>query len=130
MKAVIATDKAPQAIGPYSQAIRANGFLFVSGQIPLDPVTGQLVYGGIGMQTMQVFVNLKAILAQEGLTFASVVKATVFLADMNDFAEVNKIYGQYFPADPPARACVEVSRLPRDVNVEIEVIAVYPGATQ
>jgi len=129
MKAVIATDKAPQAIGPYSQAIRANGFLFVSGQIPLDPFTGQIVYGGIGMQTMQVFANLKAILEKERLTFANVVKATVFLADMNDFAEVNKLYGGYFTEDPPARACVEVSRLPRDVSVEIEVIAVYPSAT-
>ncbi len=130
MKTVIATDKAPQAIGPYSQAIRANGFLFVSGQIPLDPVTGQIVYGGVGMQTMQVFTNLQAILAKEGLTFASVVKATVFLTDMDDFGEVNKIYGQYFPADPPARACVEVSRLPRDVAVEIEVIAVYPDVAK
>ncbi|MDR3588352.1 MAG: RidA family protein [Negativicutes bacterium] len=130
MKAVIATDNAPQAIGPYSQAVRANGFLFVSGQIPLDPVTGQIVYGGAGMQTMQVFANLKAILDKERLTLADVVKATVFLADMDDFAEVNKIYGQYFPAEPPARACVEVARLPRDVGVEIEVIAVYPAAAK
>jgi 2-iminobutanoate/2-iminopropanoate deaminase len=127
LKAVIVTNKAPQAIGPYSQAIRASGFLFVSGQIPLDPVSGQMVYGGIGMQTIQVLANLKAILEQAELTFANVVKTTVFLADMNDFAEVNKIYGQYFPEDPPARACVEVSRLPRDVGVEIEVIAAYPS---
>ena len=126
MKEVVATNNAPQAIGPYSQAIKANGFLFVSGQIPLDPVTGQLAYGGVGMQTRQVFANLQAILTKEKLSFADVVKATVFLSDMNDFAEVNKIYGEFFPTEPPARACVEVARLPRDVSVEIEVIAVYP----
>ncbi|MDR3559863.1 MAG: RidA family protein [Negativicutes bacterium] len=126
MKEVVATNNAPQAIGPYSQAIKANGFLFVSGQIPLDPVTGQLAYGGVGMQTRQVFANLQAILTKEKLRFADVVKATVFLSDMNDFAEVNKIYGEFFPTEPPARACVEVARLPRDVSVEIEVIAVYP----
>lgn len=127
MKTVIATEKAPQAIGPYSQAIKANGFLFVSGQIPLDPVTGQIVYGGVDTQTRQVFANLQAILEKEGLGFANVVKATVFLADMNDFAEVNGIYAEFFPSQPPARACVEVARLPKDVRVEIEVIAVYPG---
>ncbi|HMM20751.1 MAG TPA: RidA family protein [Selenomonadales bacterium] len=125
MKTVIATDQAPQAIGPYSQAIKANGFLFASGQIPLDPVTGQLVYGGIGAQTHQVLKNIKAILNKEGLTFADVVKTSVFLHDMNDFAEVNKIYAEYFTSEPPARACVQVARLPRDVGVEIEVIAAY-----
>lgn len=125
MKTVVSTDKAPKAIGPYSQAIKANGFLFASGQIPLDPATGELVSGGTGVQTRRVLDNVKAILEHEGLTFASVVKSTVFLKDMNDFAEVNQIYGEYFAAEPPARSCVQVARLPRDVSVEIEVIAVY-----
>lgn len=125
MKTIVSTDKAPKAIGPYSQAVKANGFLFVSGQIALDPLTGQVVYGGVGMQTRQVLSNLKAILDNEGLSFANVVKTTVFLQDMNDFAEVNKIYAEHFAVEPPARACVEVSRLPRDVSVEIEVVAVY-----
>lgn len=125
MKTVVNTSMAPQAIGPYSQAIKANGFLFVSGQIPLDPVSGQLAYGGVEVQTHQVLKNLSAILEQEGLTFANVVKSTVFLQDMNDFNAVNKVYGEYFQSEPPARACVQVARLPRDVSVEIEVIAVY-----
>jgi 2-iminobutanoate/2-iminopropanoate deaminase len=125
MKTVVNTDFAPQAIGPYSQAIKANGFLFVSGQIPLDPVTGQIVYGGIETQTYQVLNNLKAILEKEGLLFSDVVKTTVFLKDMNDFAYMNKIYAEYFITEPPARACVEVSQLPRDVSVEIELVAVY-----
>lgn len=125
MKTVVNTTMAPQAIGPYSQAIKANGFLFVSGQIPLDPVSGQLAYGGVEVQTHQVLKNLSAILEQEGLTFADVVKSTVFLQDMNDFNVVNKVYGEYFKSEPPARACVQVARLPRDVSVEIEVIAVY-----
>ena len=125
MKTVINTNGAPQAIGPYSQAIKANGFLFVSGQIPLDPVSGQIVYGGIELQTYQVLNNLKAILAHEGLSCDNVVKTTVFLEDMENFAVVNKVYAQYFTNQPPARACVQVSRLPRDVSVEIEVIAVY-----
>lgn len=125
MKTIVATSMAPQAIGPYSQAVKANGFLFVSGQIPLEPVSGQIVYGGVAMQTHQVFANIKAILAQEGLSLANVVKATVFLKNMDEFAEVNKVYSEYFPSEPPARACVEVARLPRDVSVEIEVTAVY-----
>lgn len=125
MKTVVNTTMAPQAIGPYSQAIKANGFLFVSGQIPLDPVSGQMAYGGVEVQTHQVLKNLSAILEQEGLTFANVVKSTVFLQDMNDFTVVNKVYGEYFTSEPPARACVQVARLPRDVSVEIEVIAVY-----
>jgi 2-iminobutanoate/2-iminopropanoate deaminase len=125
MKEIVKTDKAPQAIGPYSQAVKAKGLLFVSGQIPLDPVTGQLVYGGISMQARQVLNNIKAILEKEGLTLADVVKATVFLQDMNDFTELNTIYGEYFSAEPPARSCVQVARLPRDVSVEIEVIAAY-----
>ncbi|CVK17854.1 RidA family protein [Sporomusa sphaeroides] len=126
MKTVISSDRAPQAIGPYSQAIKANGFLFVSGQIPLDPTTGQIVYGGIESQTYQVIANLRAILEKEGLTFANVVKTTVFLKDMEDFAVMNKVYAQAFADEPPARACVQVARLPRDVSVEIELIAVYP----
>ncbi len=125
MKTVVNTDFAPQAIGPYSQAIKANGFLFVSGQIPLDPTTGQIVYGGIESQTYQVLNNLKAILEKEGLLFNNVVKTSVFLKDMEDFAAMNKIYAEYFKTEPPARACVQVARLPRDVSVEIEVIAVY-----
>jgi 2-iminobutanoate/2-iminopropanoate deaminase len=125
MKTVINTNGAPQAIGPYSQAIKANGFLFVSGQIPLDPVSGQIVYGGVELQTYQVLNNLKAILAHEGLTFDNVVKTGVFLKDMEDFAVVNKVYAEYFTNEPPARACVQVARLPRDVSVEIEAIAVY-----
>ncbi|HML31296.1 RidA family protein [Sporomusa sphaeroides] len=126
MKIVISSDRAPQAIGPYSQAIKANGFLFVSGQIPLDPTTGQIVYGGIESQTYQVIANLRAILEKEGLTFANVVKTTVFLKDMEDFTVMNKVYAQAFADEPPARACVQVARLPRDVCVEIELIAVYP----
>lgn len=124
-KTVVATDQAPQAIGPYSQAIKANGLLFLSGQIPLDPVTGQMVYGGIAMQTGQVLMNIKAILAAEGLTLAQVVKTTVFLQSMDDFAAMNKVYGEYFPAEAPARSTVQVGRLPKDAGVEIEVVAVY-----
>ncbi len=125
MKTVVSTNLAPQAIGPYSQAIKANGFLFVSGQIPLDPVSGQIVYGGVETQTHQVLNNLRAILEKEGLSFANAVKTTVFLKSMDDFSIMNKVYAEYFTVEPPARACVEVSRLPRDVNVEIELVAVY-----
>ncbi len=125
MKTIIATNQAPQAIGPYSQAVKANGFLFLSGQIPLDPVTGQMVYGGIAMQTSQVLNNIKAVLAAEGLTLASVVKTTVFLQNMEEFAAMNKVYGEFFPAEPPARSTVQVGRLPKDAEVEIEVVAVY-----
>ena len=125
MKTVINTDRAPQAIGPYSQAIKANGFLFLSGQIPLDPISGQIVYGGTATQAYQVLNNIKAILEKEGLTFANAVKTTVFLKDINDFADVNKVYAEYFTEEPPARSCVEVARLPRDVQIEIEVIATY-----
>jgi len=125
MKKIIHTDQAPQAIGPYSQAVSANGFLFISGQIPVEPQTGQVVYGGIEMQTHQVFTNLKAILARENLTLAHVVKTTVFLKDMEKFANVNKIYGDYFTKEYLARICVEAARLPKDVEVEIDAIAVY-----
>jgi 2-iminobutanoate/2-iminopropanoate deaminase len=125
MKTIITTNRAPAAIGPYSQAVKVNGFLFVSGQIPLDPITGQIVYGGIETQAYQVLNNLKAILEHEGLSFGNVVKTSVFLSNMNDFSKMNKIYGEFFTAEPPARACVEVSRLPRDVNIEIELVAAY-----
>ncbi|MFX3634148.1 MAG: RidA family protein [Candidatus Pristimantibacillus sp.] len=119
---VIATDKAPAAIGPYSQAIQLGGLLFTSGQIPLD-AAGQLVEGGIEEQTHQVFRNLEAVLAEAGATFKDVVKATVFMKDMNQFATMNNIYASYFGDHKPARSAVEVARLPKDVFVEIEVIA-------
>jgi 2-iminobutanoate/2-iminopropanoate deaminase len=123
VKEVIATDRGPKAIGPYSQAIRANGFVFVSGQIPLDPVTQQLVVGDIHVQTERVLENLKGIVEAAGSSLDKVVRATVFLADMNEFAAMNEVYGRYFRSQPPARSTVQVSRLPRDVRVEIDVIA-------
>jgi 2-iminobutanoate/2-iminopropanoate deaminase len=124
MKNIIKTMEAPQAIGPYSQAVEANGFVFVSGQIPLDPKTGNIIAGDIRVQTGRVMENGKAILAAAGCTMASVVKATIYLKNIADFAGVNEIYEGYFPSDPPARATVEVSRLPKDVAVEIDFIAV------
>jgi 2-iminobutanoate/2-iminopropanoate deaminase len=123
VKDVIATDRGPKAIGPYSQAIRANGFVFVSGQIPLDPATQQLVAGDIQVQTERVLENLKGIIEAAGSSLDHVVRATVFLADMNEFAAMNEVYGRYFRSQPPARSTVQVSRLPRDVRVEIDVIA-------
>jgi 2-iminobutanoate/2-iminopropanoate deaminase len=123
VKEVIATDRGPKAIGPYSQAIRANGFVFVSGQIPLDPATQQLVAGDIQVQTERVLENLKGIVEAAGSSLDRVVRATVFLADMNEFAAMNEVYGRYFRNQPPARSTVQVSRLPRDVRVEIDVIA-------
>lgn len=125
MKAIVNTDKAPSAIGPYSQAVKAGGFLFVSGQIPVVPATGEVVAGGVKEQTKQSLENLMAILNNQGLTAENVIKTTVFIKDMNDFGEVNTIYGQYFMKDAPARACVEVARLPKDVLVEIEAVAVF-----
>lgn len=119
----IHTDAAPQAIGPYSQAIKTNGFVFLSGQIPLDPVKMQIVAGGIEEQTEQVFANIKAVLQASGTMLENVVKTTVFLADMNDFAAMNEIYARHFGATRPARSTVQAARLPRDVKVEIEVIA-------
>lgn len=119
---VISTDKAPAAIGPYSQAIKLGGLLFTSGQIPLD-ASGELVEGGIEEQTHQVFRNLEAVLAAAGASFQDVVKATVFMKDMNQFSTVNGIYATYFGEHKPARSTVEVARLPKDVFVEIEVIA-------
>ncbi len=120
----LTTKDAPAAIGPYSQAIRAGGFLFVSGQIPLDPATGALVSGGITEQTHRVLQNLGAILRAAGLSFDRVVKTTVYLQDMSEFASVNEIYGTYFVSPFPARATVQVARLPRDVKVEIDLIAI------
>ncbi|MFD0674851.1 RidA family protein [Cohnella sp. GCM10027633] len=119
---IVSTTDAPAAIGPYAQAVRAGDLLFTSGQIPLTPA-GQLVEGGIEEQTHQVLTNLKAVLAAEGATFSDVVKATVFLKDMNQFAAFNSIYASYFGDHTPARSTVEVARLPRDVFVEIELIA-------
>lgn len=121
----VSTDKAPAAIGPYSQAVKAGPFLFASGQIPLRP-DGTLVEGGIVEQAHQVFANIKAILAEAGLTLSDVVKATVFIKDMNDFGRLNEVYAEYFGDHKPARSTVEVARLPRDVKVEIEVVA-YTG---
>jgi 2-iminobutanoate/2-iminopropanoate deaminase len=123
VKDIVQTDKAPGAIGPYSQAIKAGGLVFVSGQIPIDPASGQFVAGGISEQTEQVMKNLSAVLESAGSGLDRVVKSTVFLADMNEFAAMNQVYGQYFSHEPPARATVEVSRLPRDARVEIDVIA-------
>lgn len=127
MRDVIATPEAPGAIGPYSQAIVAGGFVFVSGQIPLDPASGTLVGGDITAQTHRVLKNLDAILRAAGVSFNTVVKTTVYLADMSEFAAMNAVYGEYFPAPAPARATVQVARLPRDVKVEIDVIAVIGG---
>ena len=124
MKQVIHTDKAPSAIGPYSQAIKANGFIFVSGQLPVVPTKGQFVEGGIAAQTKQSLENVKAILEQAGCTLDDVVKTTVFIKEMSDFAVMNNMYAEYFTKDFPARACFEVARLPKDALVEIEVIAI------
>ena len=124
MRKPIQTDKAPAAIGPYSQGVAAGGFVFCSGQIPLDPVTGQIVAGGIEEQTRQVFKNLAAILEAAGSSLAQAVKCTVFLHDMNDFAAMNKVYAEFFTGPAPARAAFQVVRLPKDVKVEIDCIAV------
>jgi 2-iminobutanoate/2-iminopropanoate deaminase len=123
MREPLTTPNAPAAIGPYSQAIRAGDFLFVSGQIPLDPATGTLIQGDIAEQTHRVLRNLAAILEAAGASFHHVVKTTVYLADMSEFAAMNEIYGTYFPAPAPARATVQAARLPRDVRVEIDLIA-------
>ncbi len=123
MKEIISTEKAPKAIGPYSQAVRHNGLVFCSGQIPLDPATGQLVEGGIEEQTVRVLDNLGAVLTAAGSSYENVLKTTIFVQDMNDFALVNEVYGRYFPSNPPARATVQAARLPRDVKVEIDAIA-------
>ena len=126
MKTPLSTPAAPKAIGPYSQAIGARGArtLYLSGQIPLDPSTGELVQGGIAEQTQRVMENLKAVLAAGGAGFEHVVRTTVFLADLADFAKMNEIYGRCFPSDPPARSTVQVAALPRGARVEIDAIAV------
>jgi 2-iminobutanoate/2-iminopropanoate deaminase len=125
MKQAVSSPDAPKAIGPYSQAVRAGQLLFLSGQVPLDPATGQIVDGDIAAQTHRVFENLGAVLKAGGRSFADVVRTTVFLADMNDFAAVNAVYGTYFTEPYPARATVQVARLPKDARVEIDLIATF-----
>jgi 2-iminobutanoate/2-iminopropanoate deaminase len=127
VKDIIATDRAPRAIGPYSQAVRAGELIFASGQIPIDPVTGEFVPGGIAEQTEQVLRNLTAVFEAAGVTMNQVVKTTVFLANMDDFAAMNEVYGRFFGVEPPARATVQAARLPRDARVEIEAIALVGG---
>ncbi len=120
---IVATDRGPKAIGPYSQAVRANGFVFLSGQIPLDPKTQQVVEGDVAVQTERVLENLKGVVEAAGSSMQRVVKTTVFLADMNDFSAMNEVYSRYFVNHPPARSTVEVSKLPKSVRVEIDLIA-------
>ena len=123
MKQPIKTERAPAAIGPYSQAVKAGEFLFISGQIPIDPATGRVVPGDADVQADRVLQNIRNILEDSGASLEGVVKTTIFLADMNDFAVVNEVYARYFDLEPPARATVEVSRLPKDVRIEIEAVA-------
>lgn len=124
VKEIIATETAPRAIGPYSQAVRAGDLVFASGQIPIDPATGEFVAGGIAEQTEQVLKNLTAVFAAAGVEMNQVVKTTVFLASMDDFAAMNEVYARFFNQNPPARATVQAARLPRDAKVEIDAIAV------
>jgi 2-iminobutanoate/2-iminopropanoate deaminase len=124
MKQIISSPKAPQAIGPYSQAVRSGNLLFISGQIPLDPATGEMVDGDIGVQTRRVLENLGAIVEAAGGSLRDVVKTTIYLTDLNDFLSVNAVYGEFFGQEPPARATVQVSKLPRGAAVEIEAVAV------
>jgi 2-iminobutanoate/2-iminopropanoate deaminase len=123
-KKTISTELAPKAIGPYAQAVVANGIAYLSGQIPLDPATNLLVQGGIAEQTERVLENLKAVLEACGASLDSVVKTTVYLKDMGEFQQMNEVFGRYFSANPPARATIQAARLPRDVSVEIDAIAV------
>lgn len=123
MRVVVETSAAPKAIGPYSQAVKAGGFLFVSGQIPIDPETGSMAAVDVVAQTKQVMANLGAILSAEGLGFKDLVKTTIFLTDLSDFARVNDAYAEYFESDPPARSTVQVAALPKGAKVEIEAIA-------
>ena len=127
MREIVATEAAPQAIGPYSQAVSVGDFVFTSGQISIDPQTGVFVEGGVAEQTEQVLRNLAEVLRAAGTGLGAVVKTTVFLADMNDFAAMNEVYGRHFPDEPPARSTVEAARLPRDARVEIDAIAVRKG---
>ncbi|MDE5965732.1 MAG: RidA family protein [Lachnospiraceae bacterium] len=122
-KTVIKTDKAPAAIGPYSQAVEVNGVIYTSGVVPIDPATGQVVEGDIKVQAKRVFESMKALLEAAGSNMDSVVKTTVFIKDMNDFAALNEVYASYFTGDYPARSCVEVARLPKDVLIEMEVVS-------
>ena len=124
MKEIIVTDRAPRAIGPYSQAVRAGNLIFASGQIPIDPARGEFVAGGIAEQTEQVLRNLRSVFEAAGVGLNQVIKTTVFLADMDDFTAMNEVYGRFFGEQPPARATVQAARLPRDARVEIEAIAV------
>ena len=124
VRRIVSTESAPQAIGPYSQAIQFGNFVFSSGQIPIDPRTGQFVEGGIAEQTEQVLKNLSEVLRAAGVGLADVVKTTVYLADMGDFGAMNEVYGRFFPENPPARSTVQAARLPRDARVEIDVIAI------
>lgn len=123
IKQTVRTEAAPAAVGPYSQAVWAGDLLFCAGQIPLDPATGQLVGGGVVEQTTRVLENIRGLLASQSLSFANVIKSTVFLSDMNHFTAMNEVYGRYFPEAPPARSTIQVARLPKDALVEIEVIA-------
>jgi 2-iminobutanoate/2-iminopropanoate deaminase len=123
MREVVSTDHGPKAIGPYSQAVKANGFVFISGQVALNPATGQLVEGGIAQQTERVLENLRGIVEASGSSMHKAVKVSVFLKDMNDFAAMNEVYARFFPSAPPARSTVEVARLPKDVRIEIDLIA-------
>lgn len=122
-RTVVSAEHAPAAIGPYSQAVVAGGLVFVSGQLPVDPATSQLVEGDIGGMTRRIFANLEAVLGAAGSALSKVVKVTVFLADMNDFQSMNAAYAEFFPEAPPARSTVQVARLPRDARIEIEVVA-------
>src|SRR5512142_3144428 len=124
MRQAIATDRAPKAIGPYSQAVRMGNLLFISGQIPIDPSTGSLIHGDIAAMTRRVFENLEAILKAAGASFDNVARTTVFLADMNDFAAMNEVYATRFKDPAPARSTVQAARLPKDARVEIDVVAV------
>lgn len=123
MKRIVSTDKAPKAIGPYSQAVIYNGLAYLSGQIPLDPATNTLVAGDVAAQTERVLENIKAVLEAAGSSLESVLKTTVFLKDMGDFPKMNEVYGRYFAENPPARSTVQAAKLPRDVMVEIDAIA-------
>ncbi len=124
MKTIINTDKAPQAIGPYSQAVEVNGMIYTSGMIPINPVDGTLVKGSVEEQAEQALMNLKALVEESGSSMEQVIKTTVFIKDMNDFAKINEVYARYFTDNYPSRSCVEVARLPKDVLIEIEAIAI------